>query len=610
MIRLALTLPVSPLETPIDYLSRLAARNLAPDLRSFSDDLGLDFAALTTGDGVSVAHLCSSAGLAADSFNGRIVLKTSTMRYLIGAEVMNTETLSRGELRFCPDCVFETLQRGAKPWDVIHQLHWQFIHIRRCWQHDTLLQSYRPKQHEASRFDFTALVRDRLQNERHQIGSHQDGADALDMYLSRRAYGPHDGYWCNCLQIPALIKTCEAFGVLIDHGRDIRASALPKDCRRDAMLTGFQTVSMGPESIHSALDHFNRRTPTRGGNQPHPSNGEIQHLLGSFSKQRADLNLIRDVVREYFLDHYPFRAGTTVLGQTVHETRVFSMHGACREIGIRRSLLEEILIRRDLAWRDHLGQFHLNTALSRSLVHEIGQKKRDYLDQNEAAAVLGCSFAMLKQLQRAGILRPDEGAGRRKRKGFHRPALQTFLGRMGEGTKRVASARSEECLLEMATRKTKCSVPAIVRLMLDAKVRASARLSTDIRLDSLLVAPREVIRVLNVVEPNGYSISDVKKYFFIDEKTLQVLVEQRYLQVERLRHTMTRVTRLYVTAASYADFKASYATSGMLAGEMGLSRGKASAIFRKLGLNSVISAPGTRPVYRRRDVVNEIRRED
>ena len=603
MIQLALTLPVSPLETPIDYLSRLAARNLAPGLRSFSDDLGLDFAALTTGDGVSVAHLCSSAGLAAGSFDGRIVLKTSTMRYLIGAEVMNTETLSRGDLRFCPEYVSEALQRGAKPWDVIHQLHWQFIQIRKCWQHGTLLQSYRPKQHEASRFDFTALVRDRLQNEWHQIGSHQGGADALDMYLSRRAYGTHEQNWCSCLQIPALMKACEAFGVLIDHGRDTRASALSVDQRRDAMLTGYRTVSLGPGAIHDALDRFNRHTPTRGGNQPHPSNGEIQHLLGSYSKERADLDPIRDVVREYFLDHYPFRVGTTVLGQTVHETRVFSMHGACREIAIRRSLLEEILIRRNLAWRDHLGQFHLNTTLSRSLVHEIRHEKRDYLDQNEAAAVLGCSFAMLKQLQRAGVLQPNEGSGHWKRKGFHRPALQAFLARMAEGTKHVASARPGECPLEMATRKTKCSVPAIVRLILDGKIGASARLSTDIRLDTLLVSPTDVNQSLNAAEPNGYSLSDVKKRLFIDGKTLQILVERGYLQVSRLRHSTTRVTGLYVTAASYADFKANYATSGMVACETGLSFGTAAATLRKLGVSTIISVPTARPVYRRCEII-------
>ena len=188
---------------------------------------------------------------------------------------------------------------------------------------------------------------------------------------------------------------------------------------------------------------------------------------------------------------------------------------------------------------------------------------------------------MLKQLQRAGVLQPNEGAGHRKRKGFHRPALQAFLARMGEGTKRVASARPGECLLEMATRKTKCSVPAIVRLILDGKVGASARLSTDIRLDTLLVSPIDVMQILNAAEPNGYSLSDVKKRLFIDGKTLQILVEQGYLQVSRLRYSTTRVTRLYVTAASYADFKANYATSGMFAAESGISFGKAASTLKK-----------------------------
>ena len=113
------------------------------------------------------------------------------------------------------------------------------------------------------------------------------------------------------------MKACEVFGVLIDHGRDTRASALSTDQRRDAMLTGYRTVSIGKGAIHDALDRFNRHTPTRGGNQPHPSNGEVRHLLGSYSKQRTDLDPIRDVVREYFLDHDPFRVGATVLGQRV-----------------------------------------------------------------------------------------------------------------------------------------------------------------------------------------------------------------------------------------------------------------------------------------------------
>ncbi|MDM7458010.1 MAG: TniQ family protein [Paracoccus sp. (in: a-proteobacteria)] len=285
MTRLALTLPASPLETPTSYLSRLAARNLSPDLHSFCADLGFDLPALVNGDTAAVCQLCSLSGLAQQTFHGRVVIKTSTMKYRVGVEALNTETLSRGEIRYCPRCLSEAL--GAGPtWSTVFPMHWQLIHVRRCWRHGCLLQTHRPEPGRESRFDSTAYVRSWLASNTTSAAVEPDGADQLDRYLSARLYGQQAPNWCGQLEIPALIKASEAFGVLIDHGRDMRASYLTADQRRDSMLTGFLILSAGPDGIRSALDRFNSRTPTRGGNQPHPSHGEVQRLLGSHCKMR------------------------------------------------------------------------------------------------------------------------------------------------------------------------------------------------------------------------------------------------------------------------------------------------------------------------------------
>lgn len=345
-------------------------------------------------------------------------------------------------------------------------------------------------------------------------------ADELDRYLSARAYGQHASNWCDRLEIPALIKASEAFGVLLDHGRDTRASYLTADQRRDSMLTGFLILSAGPEGISGALDRFNRRTPTRGGNQPHPSNGEVQRLLGSHCKMRADLDPVRDIVREYFLDNYPFRAGSTVLGQEVTETRVFSMRGACREIGVRGSLLEEMLIRRGLARRDEAGGVQLETLLTRALVAEIKHEKHDYLNQQQTADFLGCSFAMFKQLHRAGLLRPAEGNRLRHRKGFYRPDLRVFLDRLSEGAVRTGRAAGDICTIDLATRKANCSGPDIVQLTLDGKLRAVGRLTDEIRLDSLLISARGAARLLQRGAVNALSRSETLRRLSIDSRTL------------------------------------------------------------------------------------------
>ncbi|MFB2594853.1 TniQ family protein [Paracoccus sp. p4-l81] len=601
MTRLALTLPVSPLETPTSYLSRLSARNLSPDLHSFCADLGFDLPALVNGDMAAVYHLCSLAGLPKDTFDARVVIKTSTMKYRLGVEALNTETLSRGEIRYCPRCLSEALGQGPA-WSVVFPLHWQLMHVRRCCQHGCRLETHRPEPRRASRFDCTAFLRTWTGSEGTDaaVPSH---ADELDGHLSARAYGQHASNWCDRLEIPALIKASEAFGVLTDHGRDMRASYLTADQRRDAMLTGFLILSAGQDGIRGALDRFNSRTPSRGGNQPHPSNGEVQRLLGSHCKMRADLDPVRDIVREYFLDNYPFRPGTTVLGQKVTESRVFSMRGACREIGVRGSLLEEMLIRRGYARRDDAGGFQLETALTRSLVAEIKHEKDDYLNQQQTADFLGCSFAMFKQLQREGLLHPAEGDRLRQRKGFHRPDLQAFLDRLADGALRTGRAGGDICTIDLATRKANCSVPDIVQLMLDGQLRAVGRLSDEIRLDSLLISAGRAARLLQLGPPNGLSKSEAQRRLCVDSKTLDWLLEQGHLTAKRTRHSITRVTRDYVTIGSVTQFEAEYGTAGVIARQLGLASHFVGRRLRTAGHLPLEAPGGTRPIYRRRDIV-------
>lgn len=608
MMPLALRVPPSPREMPTSYISRLAARNLSPDIWTFCLDTGLDFTAITVGDAAAVKHLCALAGIPDDTFANTTVIKTSSMRYLLGAEVMNTETLARGELRYCPTCLTEAQRERRKSWDVVHELHWQVIQIRRCCRHGSALEGYRPVEDRAGRFDFTALVntvRNPPGGDAPQIAP---TADALDRYLTERIYGNRQHSWCDQLEIPALIKACEAFGVLMDHGRDMRASYLDGSQRRDAMLTGFGILDAGPTGIRQALDRYNTRTPTRGGNQPHPSNGEVQRLLGSPAKLRPDLNPVRDIVRQYFLEHYPFKLGTTVLGQKVIETAVFSLRGASREIGVRGSLLEEILVQHGHAERDNEGRFILKAVLSRPLIESIRAEKDDYFDQNQTAAFLGCSFAMLKQLQRNEVLKPAEGDGRRMRKGYHRTSLQTFLDQISEGAERVERPGPDLCSLELATRKARCSVPDIVRLMLDSKVRARARLSDDVRLDTLVVSIADIKRGLCTAKSNGHSFIYAKRRLCVDGRTLDILVEQGFIETKRMRHSVTRVTRTYVTVDSLTNFGREYCTLGMFARENRMDAGLVRRMMREAGVLPVADVRGLRAVYRRSDMARDHRK--
>lgn len=94
-----------------------------------------------------------------------------------------------------------------------------------------------------------------------------------------------------------------------------------------------------------------------------------------------------------------------MFGQKITERRVYSFHGACRAIPVRRSVLEDMLITRGCARRDADGHFRLSAILTVALVDELRAEKDTYLDQQQTADHLGCSFAMFKQLQYSGLLR-------------------------------------------------------------------------------------------------------------------------------------------------------------------------------------------------------------
>ncbi|MCL6285737.1 TniQ family protein [Ruegeria sp. 2012CJ41-6] len=601
MTRLALTLPPSPFEMPTSYLSRLAARNFSEDLETFCSDLGIDLGALSNGDMAVVRQINHLAGLPSDSFSQTTVVKTSTMKYRIGDEAMNTETFARTEIRFCPVCVAQDLAGGADPWNAIHYMHWQITQVRACWRHGVALSRHRQEANGFAGFDVTTLLRRQAQLNRLSDGDSQPKADAFDRYLSERIYGKHSASWCNELEIPALWKACEAFGVLMNHGHEARASKLPPQMRRDAMLTGFLILNDGPESIRSALDRYNRSKP-RTRNQPHPSNGEVQRMLGSHRKMRSDLDPLRDIVREYFLENYPHSPGCTVLGVKLEQRRVHSMHSASRAIPVRRSVLEDMLIRRNLATRDANGAFRLKAVLKTELVDELRRERDNYLDQQQTADYLGCSFAMFKQLKLAGVLVPAGGAEHRARKGYRKDQLDDFLEALFAGTNWVPDAQDGTATIDLATRKANCTVPDIVRLLLEGKLTATGRLTRKFELNALLVQIDALNAALRRLEPNGYTLSKTCKILHIDFTTLKHLIELGFFSLERMKNNQTRFTAELIPATSVERFRSQYCTIGMIRERRQFAKRALHDELRAAGVDPIYDELGRRRLYRWRDL--------
>ena len=187
MYKLALTLEPSRFEPPTVYLSRLAARNHSDDLKSFCFDLGISLGDVSRGVESEIRFVETIANLDAGALSPTTIVKLSSMRYTVGGETLDSQTLNRGEVRICPQCILDQLDGSREYWRISRPLHWQLPQVKSCTKHDLSLVSLGSKTNTPARFDVVSRIRTH-QGELPNLMEPR-AADTVDRYLTVRAYG-------------------------------------------------------------------------------------------------------------------------------------------------------------------------------------------------------------------------------------------------------------------------------------------------------------------------------------------------------------------------------------------------------------------------------------
>lgn len=563
MEHLALTLIASPLETPTSYLSRLAARNYCDDIATFCKDVGIDLGGISCGETPPIRHLCHLARLPVDTFDNTTIIKTTTMRYQIGSEVMDTVALNRGEVRVCPKCIREQREKAAESWSTVHHLHWQVMLIERCVHHNERLITLGKKNNGPARLDIAAIMR----AYRDDINSadNPEQADDFDIYLTDRIYGGKIGKWCDRMVIPALWRCSEALGITLTYGKSQRRSVnLTDEQLRKATLRGFELLKCGKRATIDALTQFNVREARARGHQPAPQYGELQRLLRRKCGYHDDLEPMRKFMRDYVISRYPLEKGFPIFGQPLAERRIHSMRSACRDAQIRRELVEEMLIERDVGHRGKDGLFALDMPLTVEIVEELKAEKRRFLSSDEAAEFIGASQGLFKELHKCGFLQPRTGKGRWERKGFDVAFLKTLLQQLFRGTDVFKQAPIGTDTVARSTRVAKCSVSDILTLILEGKLKAAGRLGGRFELNNLLINEADLQAAFPARVINGHTKTQVCRRLFITIATVQSLLDDGLLTSRWMKSSISRMTNHLILPDSINEFEQKYFSLGML----------------------------------------------
>ncbi|PAU98840.1 TniQ family protein [Paracoccus salipaludis] len=601
---LALTLPESPREMPTSFLSRLAARNLYTSAWDFAADLGLDVNAVACGDTDALHQLCTLAGLPCGTFSATVVIKTNSMRYLIAGEALQTATFNRGAGHVCPLCVAEDVARGGALWAAIHQWHWQLRHIRTCTTHHCPLVILPVPAGSGGRYDYIAALRDNPEAWAKSRNTEPPVAPTLlESYLSRRCYGEHAPCWTDQLGIPALCRASELLGLLINHGAKARSRDLSAEDQRLVAGTGFAVLAGGPDCLRAALDDLRRSDPAMTGNQPHPQFGEFQRLLGSNWNNSSAFDPIREVVRRYLVDHFPFADGADVLGEPLPKRRLHSLHSARKVIRRRMPFFEDALIDRGLARRRADKSFELLSALTVELVDELRAERENLLLEKEAARRFGLTVESFRTLVNAGIVPHRTHVRPHKHRQFWAHEVDAVLSRLTTSMVPMDEIRDED--LERVTRATvraNCSLAEIAVALMSGRIRPAGVLRGSRRFDHILISVSALRAALPREAASGLPRIATFRKLRITNATLNWLLAEGLLRSERVRSPDSRVVIEMIDRDALNAFQREYVSLGELAYGSPTSPAALYARLSRAGSAAFLDQKPLSRIYRRADL--------
>ncbi len=614
MDKLALTITPSPLETPTSFISRLAARNYCDDIKAFCYDVGIELGNVSYGYRDAIKYVCHLASIPENSFDNTTIHKTSTIRYVLGDEVLDTKTLNRGEVRLCPQCISAELQKYNQPWEVIHQLHWQIPQIERCTLHGCGLIILGEKNNTAARFDVTASIRDHremITQKAQQIPETVHSADAFDIYLSKRIYGSKDGSWCDGLNIPTLWRCALALGITLLHGKRERGSGLSVLETRAATLHGFGVLHAGENATKVALANYLEKDIGKRDNQPAPQYGQIQRMFRQFSHKldfQDDFGPMRELLYNHIIEHHPIKAGDKILGKILDRRRVHSMHSAYRELKIRRDILEEILIERNIGFRDFDGRFVFSVPLTVEVVEELKSQKERFILKTDVGQFIGATEVIVKELYKSGVLISRHGHGRWERKVTDTQDLIEFIAKLFEETKKFRKAPQGTTILTQVTRTANCNVSDAIKLIQTGKLKPVGRIGNALKLSKLLLNNEDLIAAFPPQIPNGITKTECMKIICAPTSTLNHLIEIGLLKTKRMKSNTTRRTNHLIVPESMASFKRGYFTLGMLRKSHADFAKYRVVDLNKLNLTPIVNDKRFRRVYRWEDFYETLRK--
>jgi hypothetical protein len=589
-MKLRLTVPFHADETPMSYVSRLAARNgvLA---RRLCTDFGLRFQDIVDGDTETLKAAAALGGIGPELLIANAFRKSGELCWTHRGHALHRAVLRREVIAICPHCAQADIEANPtlRPQVAVYgRTAWLIDAVVTCPIHRAPLISASEDRGTYRLHDFAEHVMS-IGSLSVALATETPARDPgpLQTYVLGRLAGKAGTLLLDGMSMAAAVRLCETAGAVAVHGSHVDLKRLSDADRHFAGDRGYEAVAGGAGALRDLLDRLMDVTGPRDRlDGPKVAFGRLFILLRVTRRDRG-FDAVRDVVRDHILENFAIAAGRQLLGKTVEQRRIHSLHTLAREVAVHPKRLRKHLKAAGLITDAQMVMSDHNVRIEAGSAADIAKTLAATLSFAEAIKHLNAPRSQMDVLIKAGFVRPQRqvtGFGAQDR--YAVADLDELLARLVAHPTVGRSNHSRFCTIPDAAKRGCCSSGEVVRLILDGKlITARSRASGY---TGILVDPKAVVKEVRGAAPEGLSLRAAAREIGTSDRVLDALIEHGRIASFTGLNPVNRCPQTLVSSVEIKRFKAKYVSLWTLSKE----RGAQISVLKKQ-----LDQAGARPAF-------------
>lgn len=494
-------LPMIDDESLTGYMGRIARFHGNGDVFDFVAVLEISRQSVMEPDDATLSRLAGLTGTSAARLRGSAIERIEGRFWRLMDECFYSDFANTSVTTFCPACLLEDGQPGSVTRGFrTGRMSWRLGPVRTCGRHGIALfrrpnadvsEKFQNMYHVAPEDDELRLLAE---------GSERRAVSPLQRYIENRFAKIAGPAWLDGQRIDDAARACEMLGVLLRFGMKPNLNQFTQTDWDLAGREGFAPAAEGPNGIHQALkDHFNAKAAAGVSGGPQAFLGRIYQWV-QFTVNKKPIGPIKDVVRDFILEHFALEAGTDVFGVPVTERKKHSVQTLAKATGMHPKTVNRAVVLAGLVPQGAPGRpndvFVFDAAEGEELIARINRS----ISTRDLAGYINSNRTQAEQLVREGVIPRLIEAENLRTGHMKRVALDdvdSFMARFMGAASLVKEASPGMMDVIAASNHSRYPIMDIVRAVLDGTLAKVEMVDPALRFRSVLVNPDDIRQTLN-----------------------------------------------------------------------------------------------------------------